>query len=136
MHLKPFLIFVILSLASAKDGWVCKDGFWYENGVKSKWECKDESDDTTEKGKKQAGCTRSSDPNMPSHYPKTCIYAPPDNGIRCWWTHTPAVLSSDASSLKVPLVIDMHGGGGCASHQMSTSGFKVMLWQPNVPIHM
>jgi len=26
--------------------------------------------------------------------------------------------------VKVPLVIDMHGGGGCASHQALTSGFK------------
>uniref|UniRef100_A0A7S1NEY1 Feruloyl esterase n=1 Tax=Eutreptiella gymnastica TaxID=73025 RepID=A0A7S1NEY1_9EUGL len=72
---------------------------------------------------KDVGCTRSEDSTMDNLYPKTCIAGPPDGGLRCWWTHVPAAVKSDAS-LKVPLVIDMHGGGLCAHHEALASGFK------------
>jgi len=114
-----------------KDGWTCEsDGFYYQNGVKSKYTCKkDESkdsqskkDDSNETKRKLQSCTRSTDPNMPSTYPKTCIRVPPDNGLRCWWTHTPNI--NFKTNPKLPLIIDMHGGGGCASHQMISSGWR------------
>ena len=41
-------------------------------------------------------------------------------GPRCWWTHVPESVAKAAS--KVPLVIDMHGGGGCVSPD--ANGFK------------
>ena len=49
------------------------------------------------------------------------------SGARCFYTHVPsAVVSAKAadSTLKLPLVIDMHGGGGCAHHRMQNSGWK------------
>mmetsp|Transcript_11342 Transcript_11342/g.21585 ORF Transcript_11342/g.21585 Transcript_11342/m.21585 type:complete len:520 (-) Transcript_11342:86-1645(-) len=62
---------------------------------------------------------------MPAAYPRTCINGPPDNGDRCWWTYEPAaVRGGGIQQGKVPLVIDMHGGGGCASDQAFSSGFK------------
>jgi len=61
---------------------------------------------------------------MPISYPKTCINGPPDQGKRCWWTYVPAKVKAADSNLKVPLIIDMHGGGGCANHQALSSGFR------------
>lgn len=61
---------------------------------------------------------------MPLSYPKTCINGPPDQGKRCWWTYVPVKVKAADSNLKVPLIIDMHGGGGCANHQALSSGFR------------
>ena len=36
----------------------------------------------------------------------------------------PTNVKAASSSLKVPLVVDMHGGGGCAHHQALSSGFR------------
>ena len=55
-------------------------------------------------------------------FPRSCILSSPNNSPRCWWTYTPTAVAT--TSLKVALVIDMHGGGGCASHQAAGSGFK------------
>jgi poly(3-hydroxybutyrate) depolymerase len=100
--------------------WNCnaEDGFWYENGEKTKYSC---GKDNKKKNNAEI-CTTSEDKNMPEEYPKTCIDGPPDNGLRCWWTHVPAAIKS--STAKVPLVVEMHGGGGCASHAERSSGFK------------
>ena len=60
-------------------------------------------------------------------HPRTCIFAAPGNSTRCWWTHVPtAVKTAEASSASVPLVIDLHGGGGCAGGQLASSGFKAL----------
>eukprot|EP00945_MAST-04E_sp_MAST-4E-sp1_P003675 g3675.t1 len=63
---------------------------------------------------------------MPSGYTRTCINGPPNNNPRCWWTYVPYAVKTDSSETKVPLVIDMHGGGGCAAHQALASGFKAL----------
>ena len=110
-------------------GWTCEsDGFWYQNGAKTDYSnCgggnKDGSS-SSNKDKKSEACTESTNPGMPSSFPKTCINGPPDQGLRCWWTYIPASVKKLDSSVKVPLVIDMHGGGGCASHQALSSGFR------------
>ena len=52
---------------------------------------------------------------MPAAYPRTCIDGPPGNVPRCWWTHVPEAVRE--GSKKVPLMVDMHGREGCASHQ-------------------
>lgn len=57
-------------------------------------------------------------------FPRSCILSSPNNSPRCWWTYTPTAVATATTSLKVALVIDMHGGGGCASHQAAGSGFK------------
>lgn len=36
----------------------------------------------------------------------------------------PAKVKAAGSTLRVPLVVDMHGGGGCAHHQALSSGFR------------
>ena len=119
------LSFIVIGYAD-KAGWTCEsDGYWYENGVKSQYTCDDGG--KSKSGKSKSGksakqsCTRSDDPAMPSTYPKTCVKGPPDNGLRCWWTLVPDAVK--ASSVKVPLIIDMHGGDGCASHQALSSGY-------------
>eukprot|EP00948_MAST-09A_sp_MAST-9A-sp1_P001539 g1539.t1 len=61
---------------------------------------------------------------MPSSYSELCIRSAPSNSLRCWWVYIPSKVTSGSANVKVPLVIDMHGGDGCASHQASTSGFK------------
>jgi poly(3-hydroxybutyrate) depolymerase len=58
-------------------------------------------------------------------HPRTCILAAPSNSPRCWWTHVPTAVKT-ASSARVPLVIDLHGGGGCAGGQLASSGFKAL----------
>lgn len=105
------------TLAEKKSGWKCaSDGFWYENGIKTVFaDC--------DKGKEGNLCTSSVDTGMPSEYPRSCIRGPPNDGLRCWWTYVPEGLRGGDAG-KVPLVIDMHGGGGCASHEASSSGWK------------
>lgn len=105
-----------------KAGWVCNtdDGFWYQDGKKSSFSgCRD--DKKLKDGK--MACTATNDPEMPAEYTKTCISAPPADSPRCWYTHVPKSVLS-AGNIKVPVVIDMHGGGMCASSQMRLSGFK------------
>ena len=110
--------------------WACndKEGYWYEDGVKSKYECgKGNSEDkgkdgTNDAGEKSPMCTASDDPGMPSTVTKYCVKGPPDGDARCWWTHVPDAVKDGTS--KLPMIVDMHGGGGCASHQMGSSGFK------------
>ena len=132
------LLFLLLCVAplffglvaqAKEDGWTCEsDGFYYENGVKSDYTCGEGSKDADGKSsgeKSYETCTNSENPGMPATYPRTCINGPPDSGPRCWWTYVPdSVLKMDTSLSQVPLVIDMHGGGGCASHQAASSGFK------------
>ncbi|CAD7966390.1 unnamed protein product [Amoebophrya sp. A25] len=44
---------------------------------------------------------------------------------RCWFQYVPQDLRSPAQLTKVPLVLDMHGGGGCAaSHALSYSTWR------------
>ena len=136
MNVQPALLALLLAavavqVAVAKEGWTCnEDGYWYENGVKSDYDgCKSEekgegkSSDLKKDGKETSSCTRSNDPAM-ADYPKACILGPPDDGPRCWWYYIPDNVKALDSSTKVPLLIDMHGGGGCASHEASSSGFK------------
>jgi len=59
---------------------------------------------------------------MPAAYTRTCINAPPNNSPRCWWTFVPDAVKTNTNS--TPIVIDMHGGGGCASMQAGFSGWK------------
>ena len=120
--LLPGLLLALLSTplnAQTKEGsWKCRDdGFWYNDGVKTEHHCNDKS----RKEKHAEACTNSENPSMPQEYAKTCITAPPDSSERCWWTYTPRTV---AGSSKMPLVIDMHGGGGCASDQAVSSGWK------------
>ena len=110
-------------------GWTCEsDGFWYQNGKKTDYSnCGGDNKDgssSSNKDKKSEACTESTNPGMPSSFPKTCINGPPDQGLRCWWTYIPASVKKLDIRVKVPLVIDMHGGGGCASHQALSSGFR------------
>ena len=59
-------------------------------------------------------------PEVMQSLERTCITAAPSGASRCWWTYVPEAVSTSAdTSLRVPLVIDMHGGGGCAEHQFS-----------------
>ena len=53
--------------------------------------------------------------------PRRCIATA--DGERCWWTHVPAAVQ--AGSASVPLLIDMHGGGGCAMDAVH-HGFKAL----------
>ena len=70
-----------------------------------------------------------------SVYPEICIPGPgggSSDGARCFYTHVPAaVKSAEASDIRVPLVIDMHGGGGCA-HQKPLTCFKSPTRWPRV----
>ena len=116
------LSFIVIGYAD-KAGWTCEsDGYWYENGVKSQYTCDDGG--KSKSGKSKSGksakqsCTRSDDPAMPSTYPKTCVKGPPDNGLRCWWTLVPDAVK--ASSVKVPLIIDMHGGDASIAPSLSS----------------
>ena len=127
-----------------KVGWTCEsDGFWHENGVKSKYTCsqsdskaddgdskedKDKSPSPSSKGDEKEDAATvcpgdgtdagfNSDEFVTTH--RTCIKGPPNDAMRCWWTYRPG-------GSRIPLVIDMHGGGGCASHRARWSGFKAL----------
>eukprot|EP00943_MAST-04B_sp_MAST-4B-sp1_P004221 g4221.t1 len=123
--------FIVASTQAEKKGYTCgEDGFWYQDGKKTEYtygcskDAKDKDGTKDSSTKAKTACTRSEDPEMPKEYPKTCISGPPDAGLRCWWTYVPAKVKAASSTLKVPLVVDMHGGGGCASHQALSSGFR------------
>lgn len=113
--------------------WTCNpdDDFWYLDGVKTEYgSCSSKGDgkEGDKEGKTAAACVRT-DPGVDtSVYPEICIPGPgggTSDGARCFYTHVPAaVKSAEASDLRVPLVIDMHGGGGCAHHEIASSGFK------------
>ena len=173
-----FALLVPLARAKTDDikaGWTCeKDGFYYENGVKSTWKCdptstskagddakkKTPSSDDAEKtstgdkatsssttttsdtekekekekeeetvsSEKVSACTRDSDLDLDSDDStrRTCIPGPPDGLARCWWTRVPASVTAAPSSVRVPLVLDMHGGGMCPSMQRKNSGWAAL----------
>jgi len=54
---------------------------------------------------------------MPPTYPRSCV----STGDRCWYTYTPPQVDSGST---YPLVVDLHGGGGCASHSAASSGWQ------------
>jgi len=122
-------IFCLLALAQ-KDGWTCgSDGYWYQNGVKSEYSnCNsnkdDENKDDSKQGKGDAGCSVTTDPGMPATVDRTCILHSSSSEGRCWWTYVPQGVKTASDGRRVPLLVDMHGGGGCASHQYLSSGFK------------
>ena len=126
----------VVFVCGDKGGWTCEsDGWYYNNGKKSEWACDngkdgkskdDKGKDEGDSKKKESTCTDTDNPDMPSGYTRTCINGPPNNNPRCWWTYVPYAVKTDSSETKVPLVIDMHGGGGCAAHQALASGFKAL----------
>ena len=84
---------------------------------------------TAASSKKAAPCNAThmltdTDQKALEKFPRSCILSSPNNSPRCWWTYTPTAVATATTSLKVALVIDMHGGGGGASHQAAGSGFK------------
>lgn len=153
MRIKRATLVVLLSALALratcteeKAGWTCEsDGFWHENGVKSEYGCSqsdskaddgdskedsDKSDSTSSMGdsEKEDEATVCPGDGTDAGFNadefvttrRTCIKGPPNDAMRCWWTYTPR------GSSEVPLVIDMHGGGGCASHRARWSGFKAL----------
>ena len=122
----------------AKAGWTCEsDGFWHENGVKSQYTCA-KSDSKADDGSKGDETADASKEDATTACPgdgidagfngasfnttiRTCIKGPPNDVKRCWWTYRP-----NGQSGQIPLVVDMHGGGGCASHRARSSGFKAL----------
>jgi len=107
-----------------KSDWVCgNDGFYYQNGVKSQYSCSKSGDGGKDADDKSGDGKDSPCSDMPTAYTQTCITGPPNNVQRCWWTYVPPAVKAE-SNLTVPLVIDMHGGGGCASDSALGSGFK------------
>lgn len=119
-------------LVAAKEGkWECRNGFWYNDGEKSQWTCgKGDYDDDKDDyygdkddyyGEKESKGDNSCSLNQLPDFHRTCIRGPPNNSIRCWWTYVPDGVKKGS---KVPLIVDMHGGGGCAHHQLLSSGFK------------
>eukprot|EP00933_Yihiella_yeosuensis_P060507 TRINITY_DN63261_c0_g1_i1.p1 TRINITY_DN63261_c0_g1~~TRINITY_DN63261_c0_g1_i1.p1 ORF type:complete len:439 (-),score=70.34 TRINITY_DN63261_c0_g1_i1:21-1337(-) len=132
--MRAFFQFLVLSafgaLAQDKAGWTCNktDGFWYENGKKSSYgDCEKDGGKDKKGGKIQACTTTDPGANTSiSNLPRTCINhssgASSASGPRCWWTYVPTKFAK-AGATKKPLVIDMHGGGGCAYHQWN-SGWR------------
>merc|ERR1711871_1059365 len=89
-------------------------GYWYSNGVKSEHVCDGKEKDND--------CGM----NQLSEYHRTCILGPPNNTTRCWWIYVPDSVKQMDPDSTVPLFVDMHGGGGCAQGQESTSGFRAL----------
>ena len=126
---------ILAAEEKSSGGWTCEaDGYWYQNGEKTAYNgCDEKKLDGPSDTKKDTGPPCNATHMLTADgraalgdFPRTCISADPNGGPRCWWTHVPdAVKASTDSSLRVPLVIDMHGGGGCASHQLG-SGFKAL----------
>ncbi|GMH96314.1 hypothetical protein TrVE_jg3723 [Triparma verrucosa] len=116
--------------ADEKDGWTCQGGWWYDGDVQTTWPCTGDGSDDKDgesSGDKGSPCTDTSDENMPSGtYPRTCIET--SAGTRCWYTYTPSGVVEGST---YPLVIDMHGGGGCASDSMAMSGWKSLADEEN-----
>lgn len=124
-------VYLLSALAQEKSGWTCTDGWWHENGVKSSYECDSDSKKTgtnvksSEDNVKGTECTVTSMTSTAmASFPRTCIQHSSYANGRCWWTHVPSAVASATDGRKVPLLVDMHGGGGCASHQYQSSGFK------------
>jgi poly(3-hydroxybutyrate) depolymerase len=120
-------------------GWTCgSDGFWYEpGGTKTSYTCGGDDDKSSadkDGGSKDGGKGSTASPCTATdmttdagtaafaNYPRACIISEPNNGPRCWWTHVPDAVKT--TSAQVPLIIDMHGGGGCASDREASSGFR------------
>eukprot|EP00935_MAST-01C_sp_MAST-1C-sp1_P001581 g1581.t1 len=146
MRLRLLCILSLAPVVVTKDSWSCgADGYWIDpNGAKSSYPCgnddksgssggdKDSSNWGDKDGKadgaaKDDAKTLCSATDMSgaaafANYPRTCINSAPNNSPRCWWTHVPDAVK--AATSQVPLVVDMHGGGGCAYHQEAGSGFK------------
>jgi hypothetical protein len=114
------------------------DGFWYEHSnCKTCKDCKTckrspyggcNKVGKTTTTKKKVACTPTEDPTMPKGFVKNCLDGQPPSikgkkSTRCWWTYVPDAIKKTTTG-KVPLVVDMHGGGGCAGHQVAFSGFK------------
>ena len=127
-----------LTLGQAKDylGWVEQsDGSWKNLKTGEVYGAKDTSNganDLSKDGKKgselesdvgKRSCTNTEQGDDGWHTNRTCITSASNDGTgpRCWWTHQPTVVST---TTKVPLVIVMHGGGGCASDAVGGQGFK------------
>jgi hypothetical protein len=70
------MLVVVAQDEKAEAGWTCKNGWWYEGGTKSTHSCADKGKDPV--------CTNTENAGMPKAYPRTCIKAPPNNGVRCW----------------------------------------------------
>lgn len=48
-----------------------------------------------------------------------------EHRYRCWWVWVPPHLKAKkTATATVPLIFDLHGGGGCASDQIGGGGFK------------
>jgi poly(3-hydroxybutyrate) depolymerase len=135
-----------------KSAWTCEsDGYWHENGVKSQYTCSEsgskaddgskgespsphsKGDEKAEDSVKEDGVKEDAATVCPGDgndagfdsFPtvtRTCVKGPPNDATRCWWTYTPPTSQTGP----IPLVVDMHGGGGCASHRARWSGFKAL----------
>ncbi len=120
----------IATVAAGKEGWQCVDGLWHdgsaaypEYGACEGSKGGGDKDDSQWEEKESAICSvANAGLSVDSH--RTCILSAPSGTTqRCWWTYEPASLPADE---KVPLVIDMHGGGGCAAHQADSSGYRAL----------
>eukprot|EP00927_Polykrikos_kofoidii_P055371 TRINITY_DN49640_c0_g1_i1.p1 TRINITY_DN49640_c0_g1~~TRINITY_DN49640_c0_g1_i1.p1 ORF type:complete len:423 (-),score=63.74 TRINITY_DN49640_c0_g1_i1:11-1279(-) len=134
-----FLFFVLLCahVASEKEyaGWTCgDDGFWYQDGAKTEYaNCGDKQKDSNgdkDKGNDKpvkSSCTVTEQSSVAiENLTRTCIKHSSNPSGRCWWTHVPNAVANASDGRKVPLIVDMHGGGGCASFRFETSGFKTL----------
>jgi poly(3-hydroxybutyrate) depolymerase len=106
------------STSSSKDGW---DGTSYSKDGES-------TESTGDKGGQP--CTTHYVPDLGLNMTRTCIThpsAPSGFTHRCWWTYVPAAfLNGSKNAIGLPLVIAMHGGGGCASHHLVGAGYKAL----------
>ena len=78
------------------------------------------SEEGSKGGKKTTSCN-STHMGDSMDMPRSCIATA--GGPRCWWTYVPTAVENGAAT--VPLLVDMHGGGGCASHAVQ-HGFKAL----------
>merc|ERR1711862_780618 len=96
--------------SNSKKDWSCIDGYWTNTvtGEVSEYAC-------------EGGDESSSDLD------RTCINF--DEYRRCWLTLVPlSILDSKKKPIahSIPLVIDMHGGGGYAEGQVGFSGYDTL----------
>ena len=121
LHSDPFISrlhsdpFISPTQGSTKTTWTCGG-----DGDDAKDEDSGDKDDSSSSSDgKDSACTDTSDPNMPATYPRTCVST--SIGDRCWYTYTPPQVVSGST---YPLVVDLHGGGGCASDSAAWSGWQ------------